>query len=124
MRRIAQIVVVLLIAAGSCMAQTDILGKTVSINTNNKTLKQILTEIESKSGVQFSYSDNLLPKQKYSKVDPQPNLRLLLDKILKPNNIDYRLIDNQIVLFETVRETGFYYLSGFLNDQKSSENII
>ncbi|MBR5167839.1 MAG: carboxypeptidase-like regulatory domain-containing protein [Salinivirgaceae bacterium] len=124
LRRIAQIVVVLLIAAGSCMAQTDILGTTVSINTNNKTLKQILTEIESKSGVQFSYSDNLLPKQKYSKVEQQPNLRLLLDKILKPNNIDYRLIDNQIVLFETVRETGFYYLSGFLNDQKSSENII
>jgi len=124
LKKIVQIVVLLMLTVNFCIAQNNILNTKVDINTSDKTLKQILSEIEKQSGIRFSYSDNLLPKTLFNKIESQPTLKQFLNNLLHPINIDYKIVKEQIVLFESAREIEYFNLSGFVRDQKNSENII
>lgn len=124
LKKIVQIVVLLMLTVNFCIAQNNILNTKVDINTSDKTLKQILSEIEKQNGIRFSYSDNLLPKTLFNKIESQPTLKQFLNNLLHPINIDYKIVKEQIVLFESAREIEYFNLSGFVRDQKNSENII
>ena len=59
------------------------------INTAGKTLKQVITEIENRYDVSFSYSDNLLPKRHLNRIDNGKNLGQFLENLLYQHNIGY-----------------------------------
>lgn len=105
-------------------AQNDVFDIKIDISTSGKTVKQIITDIETTKGIVFSYSDNLLPKSKLSKIEEGQPLGMFLSNLLHPNNIDFKLIDGQIVLFESAKEQTLYYISGFVTDKHNSESII
>lgn len=115
---------VFMLMAGLGFAQSDILNIETDISTSGKTLKEIITEIERSSGVRFSYSDNLLPKKRFNAIDPKQTLGQLLDNLMHSNGIDYKVIDGQIVLFESDKKGNNCVLTGFIVDGKNSESII
>ena len=114
----------LTLMTATAAAQTNILDTPVDVNTAGKTMKQIISEIESASGVRFSYSDNLLPKKQFNAIDQRQTLGRLLNNIMHSNGIDYKVIDGQIVLFCSEANVNNGLFAGFLVDKRNSESII
>ena len=108
--------------AGSAQNQT--LSIRTNINTAGKTIKQVIAEIEKDYQVDFSYSDNLLPKKRLNEIDNGESLGQFLDNLLTQHSIGFKLIDNQIVLFHSPQKAKQYYLTGYITDSKNSESIV
>lgn len=108
--------------AGSAQNQT--LSIRTNINTAGKTIKQVIAEIEKDYQVDFSYSDNLLPKKRLNEIDNEESLGQFLDNLLTQHSIGFKLIDNQIVLFHSPQKAKQYYLTGYITDIKNSESIV
>lgn len=106
------------------LAQNQILDIHTNIGTWGKTVKQVITEIENKYHVSFSYSDNLLPKRYLNGIDNGDNLGQFLGNLLHQHNIDFKIIDNQIVLFQSDVKAKQFYLTGYVIDGKNSEFIV
>ncbi|WP_149243416.1 TonB-dependent receptor [Dyadobacter sp. 32] len=83
----------------------ELLNRGVSIKLSAVTLRQALNEIETDTKVRFAYSRELVrnvePITISAKNEP---LSSLLDRLLAPLGISYRVVDNQILLSKTKRE--------------------
>ncbi len=122
--RLLLAIAALTLMTATVTAQNSILDTPVEVNTAGKTMKQIIGDIEASSGVRFSYSDNLLPKKQFNAIDRQQTLRRLLNNIMHSNDIDYKVINGQIVLFRIEAKGSNCLFSGFLVDNRNSESII
>jgi capsule polysaccharide modification protein KpsS len=90
-----------------------------------KTLKQVLNEVSVKYAVNFSYSDNILPKGIILQGPAvYTSLVKLLDQHFVPRGVSYKYINGQIVLFAQELKMRWCYLNGFLIDSLSSESVI
>ncbi|RAJ28547.1 TonB-dependent receptor [Pedobacter cryoconitis] len=79
----------------------EILNKEISININQGQIKQILTEIQLLTKVNFVYSSTVIKAQRKVTVSAVNKvLGQLLDETLNPLNIYYKVEDNQILLYE------------------------
>ena len=80
--------------------------KKVTVLLNNISLEKALTIIEISYGVQFSYSDDIVPTQAIIKLNIQnETLSASLDKLLKPFKIIFKFTNNnRIVLIKITRE--------------------
>lgn len=88
-----------------CRSQS-VLRKKVTIQANQVQLQLVIEELQRQAGVLFFYSQNAIGAQRrvsfqYTKVP----LKALLDEIFPPLGIDYKLIDDKIVLF-SISEKG------------------
>lgn len=79
----------------------EILDKEISISISQGKIKQILTEIQSITKVNFIYSSTVIKAERKVTVHAV-NKRLgdILDETLNPLNIFYKVEDNHILLFE------------------------
>ena len=78
-------------------AQT-ILDKEVTVKMNNVSLKEAIKSIQEQTQIKFVYSSRINLKEKVSLKAENVKLSAVLDKLLVPNNIGYRVINEQIVL--------------------------
>ena len=122
--RFANIVFALLLVAHAGFAQNGILDTPTEVNTSGKTLKQIISEIEKSTDITFSYSDNLLPKKQFGPVDSKQTIGKLLANLLLGADIDFKVVNGQIVLFKSDTKADNCMLSGYVTDKRSSESII
>ena len=122
--RFANIVFALLLVAHAGFAQNGILDTPTEVNTSGKTLKQIISEIEKSTDITFSYSDNLLPKKQFGPVDSKLTIGKLLANLLLGADIDFKVVNGQIVLFKSDTKADNCMLSGYVTDKRSSESII
>lgn len=91
--------------AGPLLGQ-DILEKKISVIAENKTFKNLLTYIEQKADVKFVYSPNLVDLQKKISLEVKDEkLSVLLDRLLQPLDISYRVMGNHVVLYK-MQNTG------------------
>ncbi|CAN5524915.1 hypothetical protein BH23BAC1_BH23BAC1_19910 [soil metagenome] len=77
----------------------EILNQQLSLEIKDKSLKEVLTNIESKANVKFAYSRQSI--QAYDHVSltaSNEKLGTVLDKLLNPRQINYEVIGKQIVL--------------------------
>lgn len=84
------------------------LQKVVTIKAENKTIKQVLAEIEGKSEFSFFYNSTLFDVNKVVSVNVQKqNIFEVLDEVFKGSNVSYKVVDKRIVLSEktSVKET-------------------
>ncbi|WP_165933448.1 TonB-dependent receptor [Arundinibacter roseus] len=80
----------------------DILKKGVNIQVNKVTLKEALSQIEKNLSVRFAYSSDLIRlSQPVSLSARNESLASVLDRLLTPHNIGYKVINNQILLSKT-----------------------
>lgn len=105
---------------GASYARTSaqkFLNSPVSIKTENMTVKDVFSEIEKSANVRFLYSTSLVNVQR--KVSLQKNdipLGELLETLLKPVNLDYKVQGRQIIL---VRKG-----MGIINDKSVSGTVV
>src|SRR5690606_22605718 len=94
---------ILLILTGVSFARVgnaqEILGKQISISLSDKSLKEILENIERTADVKFAYSKQSVSSQLGISINANnEKLSAVLDKLLKPMHLEYEVIGNQIVL--------------------------
>ncbi len=78
-------------------AQT-ILDKEVTVKVDNVSLKEAIQNIQGQTQVKFVYSSRIKLKDKVTLNAEKAKLSSVLDKLLAPSKIGYRVINEQIVL--------------------------
>ncbi|TLU99485.1 TonB-dependent receptor [Dyadobacter luticola] len=76
----------------------SVLSKDMSLNLRNVTLKEALNEIQAKVNTRFVYSSRVSVRENVSIEVKNQKLSQVLDQLLAPRGIKYRVINNQIVL--------------------------
>ncbi|NJK96147.1 MAG: hypothetical protein HC905_15650 [Bacteroidales bacterium] len=75
----------------------------LSLKVNNKTIKEVLEQIEQESKFHFLYNDNYVDLDK--KVDLEVNkmnIHDILDQLLKGSSSSYKILDNNLVVIAPV----------------------
>lgn len=86
-----------LVVAGDINGQE--LDKKISVNFENTKLKNVLSEIERLADVSFVYSSRAIKaKNKVSIEAKEQKVSDVLDRLLPPLNIDYKVYNEQIIL--------------------------
>lgn len=79
----------------------EVLDKRVSLKVVNANVKEVLTEIEAKADVSFTYRPSLIkPKRMVTLNSSAAPLRDILAELFDPSAIEYEIIGKQIVLKE------------------------
>ena len=77
------------------------LDRNVTLKIENKSFPEAIDIIEKKYSLNFSYESNLLPKTKIVSVSiNNGSLEKLISTLLESVELDYKLINNHIVLFK------------------------
>ncbi|MBI9068738.1 MAG: TonB-dependent receptor [Salinivirgaceae bacterium] len=106
-------------------AQQSLLQSKISVNSKSGNAKEVLEFIEKTSQIQFVYSDNLFeehtfPEKKYDSVSIE---NFLID-YFKDQEIGYKILGNQIILFFKEYIPKWYTQTGFIKDNKTGEDLI
>lgn len=98
----------------------------ISITFDDNTLEEALFLLIDKTGIQFSFSNNILPDTKITYQAHQKRLAEVLDYLLKETTIKYEQRDRRIILFvgEPPPVKKWYTISGFISDSASLEPLI
>ncbi len=91
--------------AHTANAQT-ILDKEVTVKMDNVSLKEAIKNIQGQTQVKFVYSSRIKLRDKVSLNAEKVKLSSVLDKLLTPSKIGYRVINEQIVLMAEKGQTG------------------
>ncbi|WP_147372054.1 SusC/RagA family TonB-linked outer membrane protein [Mariniphaga sediminis] len=88
----------------------------LNLNMENTTIKQVLLEIENMSKFRFLYNSKMVDVERDVSVDFR-NITIdkALDKLFDGVNVEYRIVDRQVVLFSTDAPI---YDSGFVQQQQ------
>ncbi|WP_229253753.1 TonB-dependent receptor [Dyadobacter sp. NIV53] len=83
--------------AGESSAQS-VLSRDMTLNFNNLSLKEALAQIQEKTEIKFVYSSRISLQDKIDLHVEKQKLSKVLDNLLVPRGISYRVINEQIVL--------------------------
>jgi outer membrane cobalamin receptor len=106
-------------------AQDEVLDQKISLNLKQANLEEVFLKIESKLSVKFSYvQKNLKPTRINYRFKNEP-LRVVLNAVLKPQNLNYVLMyGNVIVITPLNSTTPKFNISGYVYDQETGEKLI
>lgn len=77
----------------------SVLEKPISISAAQTSVRKLLNQIRSQTGVNFTYSSDIVDVNRKVSVElKSKQLREFFDDILKPMGIDFKVIDNQQIL--------------------------
>ncbi|MFC0184967.1 STN domain-containing protein [Pseudarcicella hirudinis] len=87
------------------LSAQDLLNKKVTLRIDNKDIKSILRNIENAADVKFTYRPKLISiDQRISINANNEKLSEVLEKLLKPLNISWEIIGDQIILKKNFSE--------------------
>jgi len=88
------------VLSASLIAQEKLPDVKVSVQARNRTISQILEEITLQTGYYFTYDASLIPvKEKLDFNVKNLEISSALDSLLKSDELDYMLIDKNIVIY-------------------------
>ncbi len=116
-------------------AQDSKLEKKISIVARNKPLSEILTEIEKKSDILFSYSNQqIIASQKITLIARRKKVKNILAQLFSKASIDYTQLEKQLILkpkiiAKEVREISIekpkkFTVNGYIKDDETGEALI
>ncbi|MCE6989572.1 TonB-dependent receptor [Dyadobacter sp. CY323] len=77
----------------------DLLNKSVTINAEEKGLRHVLAELEKQADVRFVYSSKAIKADRKISVNAKgQRLSEVLEKLLIPLQVNYRIVEGQIIL--------------------------
>lgn len=84
----------------------DLLNRGITIQLKNVTLHEALTKLEQRAKIRFAYSSDLLDmEQQVNMAAENQKLGLILDQLLIPKGITYRVNNDQILLSKAQKKT-------------------
>lgn len=121
----------------SVSGQNIDLNKKISISAKNKNLSEVLTEIETKTDLNFAFNNNEInASQKITIIARNKNVYQILNEIFGKLQIKYTVVEKQIVLklnspafIEEKAENKFhesdkYTISGYIRNSATGEALI
>jgi len=94
------------VAVASHSPAQELLNRDVTLDLKNVTLNEALNRLEQGAKVKFAYSSGLVNLQKTVSVEArQEKLFAVLDRLLLPLDINYRVRNNQILLSRAPKKT-------------------
>ncbi|RRB02869.1 TonB-dependent receptor [Larkinella rosea] len=86
----------------------ELLNRRISLKVENQPVKKVLIEIEKSAEIRFVYSSNLIRSERKITLDlDNSTLGTVLENVLKPLQLEYRVLGKQIVLNRAEPKTGF-----------------
>ncbi len=80
----------------------EVLSRKFTLNIKNKPLRAVIGEIQSQTGVPFSYSVNAIDANRQLSISARnQSIGVFLNEILSPLQIGYEVVDEKIVLFRS-----------------------
>lgn len=103
-----QLVLVALVSA-MCYAHTtpaqELLNREITLKARKTPLKEVLTQIEKGAGVQFAYCSDCIDLSEQVSIDvKKERLSVVLNKLFIPLDMDYRVVNSQILLSKIKQE--------------------
>ncbi|CAN5384611.1 hypothetical protein BH23BAC1_BH23BAC1_05460 [soil metagenome] len=99
MKNLLILFLIYLCLVGNLQAQGNVLEKRVTFQYKEATLESILKDLDQRYGIKFSYVNNLVPlSQKINAQVKEQPLKDGLELILAATDIDYQLVNGQVVL--------------------------
>lgn len=104
----------------------------ITINISNKTLENVLKDIEKVSDYHFFYKTQLKGLDQIVSISTEDeDIKVVMNKLLKNSQIDFTLENNNVIILfakETIlkkeKKQVFIQLSGIITDYKNKEPII
>jgi type II secretory pathway component GspD/PulD (secretin) len=113
-------------------AQQSILEQKISLKFKNNTLQEAFAEIETLTAIQFAYSSDFLPEERFSRRFKNQKLKTILDRLLAKTNLIYIAQNKRILitlrkepeLSEAPPKNKKFTLNGYLRDATNGEELI
>lgn len=84
----------------------SVLDKSFTISVENMQLKKVISAIQKQTKVKFTFSTNVINAERVITYSAQEKkISDFLNEVLKPYNISYQVVDNQIILYPANVET-------------------
>ena len=108
------------------MAQSNILDKTITVQATVTTLSTVLAQLQGQlEGYSFSYNPNTLPlRARLTYNASHVSLEEVLEFLATNLQIDYTVIERQIILNIKADEPLLYNVSGVVVDGKTGETLV
>lgn len=97
----------------------------VSLSIRNKTVKEVLREVESMSPYKFLYNDDFLDLEKRISLEVEnTSVEVVLDQVFNSAGVSYQLLENNLVVITpgNVRQDG-HRVSGTVRDAITGESL-
>ncbi|HQI70121.1 MAG TPA: TonB-dependent receptor [Bacteroidales bacterium] len=136
MQRIKTFILTVLLILGGLMSVAQDFDRKISIKVKNKPLGEVISLIGHLSDINFSYSSQQIPVDKNISLKARnASVRSILDELLGKNNIEYTVVENQVILKlsrpekeQVVPATGDrnskFTISGYVRDVSTGEALI
>lgn len=93
----------------------------LTLNVNNKTLKEVFNDIEKQSEYIFLYNDNAVNLNKRVNISVESvTINEILDKIIDKDNAEYNIVDRQVILYKNSRISN----NNILKNNESQQSTI
>lgn len=87
-------------AYANTVSAQDLLNKKVSLSVNDTEISEVILLLQKQTGIPFLYSPDVIKtSRRLHFTASEKKLGLLLDEIMKPLEIGYRIIDERILLY-------------------------
>lgn len=122
------LLIIIIFCVNFIFAQENILSQKISVSFNNATIKEVINVLETKTDLNFSYSNRILKSDKLITYSANKQLSAIFEDLTEKIQIDFIFIDNQIVVKKSkkkeAQKTEYYTISGFLKDKETGDNLI
>lgn len=106
----------------------DILKQKVSLSLNNTPLEEALFQLMDDFSIPLSFSNDILPSQRFTMTIRDRPLEAVLDLLLRETKVGFRQVGRQIVLFPVNYKVPpviqYFTVSGFISDADTGERLI
>jgi len=128
---LATIGICLQVASNTVMAQNT-LDQAISLDIKDTPLKDVLDTISRKSGLSFSYSSTVINANQLITIKSENEpVKVILDNLLASSDIQYTVVEEQIVLRPSKSKTDsnvgkelLFTFSGYVKDESTGEGLI
>lgn len=95
-----------------------VLDRKISLSSQKTEIREVIRQLEKETGIHFLFSPNFIgAKRKISFTATDKKLGELLTDIFSPLHIGYKVMDEQILLFETDGQHNLLLNAGAVNDR-------
>ncbi len=107
-------------------SQAEVFIKKIDFSCSQRQLSDALVDLSRESGVNIAFDPSIIPNDQLVTVEATNQiLEDIILLLLKGTNLEYELIDNQIIIVQNLElnSKGEYTYSGFLIDAMSGERL-
>lgn len=114
----------LLLLSGITLTAQSILNNKINFDVYSVTVDSALIQLSEVTATNISYSKSLLPDKIISLNIEQKTLEYALKRLLLGTSVAFKVIDNQVVLYQKRKTIQKITLSGYVEDAHTGERLI